>query len=307
VEVPTNAKKPAGAFKSAFHVATTLFPSTMCSAFLEVIALLDDQAVSLDGTAVYEVAYEVVWSCLVEDSNLFLKYFMEKLTRECPEQTFQVSKHSSSPKTNVNTSMQVLRTLIRFIPKLPQQAAFALYNYIIGYIMFFVRHPKERGLELVGQALATLWMGVHSVQGIMFKDLKQILRKEQVDTAILLTANVPSAKKIIVHGPSGPDEGGIPSQFPLTEDVQFCQIQHEALEFFGIDEDNAKEYCLVDHRTSKFASYVTSLLDPCCASFFCRANPQSSPLRQGFLFLQAFAISPTRSGPQGAGKGLRGN
>ena len=77
-------------------------------------------------------------------------------------------------------TIQIIRTLIRFIPKLPQQAAFCLYNYIIGYIMFYVRHPKEKGQELIGQALATLWMVVHSVQGIMFKDLKQILRKEQV-------------------------------------------------------------------------------------------------------------------------------
>ncbi len=121
----------------------------------------------------------------MEDSNLFLKYFMEKLTRDCPESTFQV-----------------VRTLLRFIPKLPQQAAFALYNYIIGFIMFYVRHPKgDRGQDMIGQALATLWMVVHSVQGLMFKDLKQILRKEQVDTAILLTANVPAAKKIIVYGP----------------------------------------------------------------------------------------------------------
>lgn len=37
----------------------------------------------------------------------------------------------------------------------------------------------------------------------MFKDLKQILRKEQCDASILLTANVPSTKKIIVHGPQG--------------------------------------------------------------------------------------------------------
>ena len=29
-------------------------------------------------------------------------------------------------------------------------------------------------MEMSGQALATLWMVVHSVQGIMFKDLKQI-------------------------------------------------------------------------------------------------------------------------------------
>ena len=76
--------------------------------------------------------------------------------------------------------LQIIRKLIRFIPKLPQQAAFCLYNYIIGYIMFYVRHPKEKCQELIGQALATLWMVVHSVQGIMFKDLKQILRKEQV-------------------------------------------------------------------------------------------------------------------------------
>ena len=67
----------------------------------------------------------------------------------------------------------------------------------ISYLLFI------SGMEMIGQALATLWMVVHSVQGIMFKDLKQILRKEQVDASILLTANVPAAKKIIVHGPQG--------------------------------------------------------------------------------------------------------
>lgn len=33
-----------------------------------------------------------------------------------------------------------------------------------------------------------------SVHGIMFKDLKKLLRKEQCDASSLLTANVPSAK-----------------------------------------------------------------------------------------------------------------
>ena len=65
---------------------------------------------------------------MVEDSNLFLKYFMEQLTRDKSLETFQI-----------------VRKLIRFIPKLPQQAAFSLYNYIIGYIMFYVRHPREKG------------------------------------------------------------------------------------------------------------------------------------------------------------------
>ena len=98
-------------------MAQALFPSMLCTSFVEVIRLLDDHAVSLDGTAVYEVAYQIIWSCLVEDSNLFLKYFMEQLTREKAVETFQI-----------------IRKLIRFIPELPQQAAFSLYNYIISYL-----------------------------------------------------------------------------------------------------------------------------------------------------------------------------
>lgn len=69
---------------------------------------------------------------------------------------------------------KVLRHLIRFVPRLPQQAAFALYNYIIGYVMFYVRSSHEHSQQLVGSALSILWMVVHSVHGIMFKDLKQV-------------------------------------------------------------------------------------------------------------------------------------
>lgn len=86
----------------------------------------------------------------------------------------------------------------------------------------------------------------------MFKDLKQILRKEQCDASILLTANVPSAKKIIVHGPQELDAGGIPSQFPVQEDTQFCQILRESLDFFGVEEGKQKEYFLVDYKTRKY-------------------------------------------------------
>ena len=82
------------------------------------------------------VLLQIIWSCLVEDSNLFFKYFMEQLTRDKSIETFQI-----------------VRKLIRFIPKLPQQAAFSLYNYIIGYIMFYVRHPREKGK---GPSLTTL-------------------------------------------------------------------------------------------------------------------------------------------------------
>ncbi|XP_025829365.1 protein unc-80 homolog [Agrilus planipennis] len=214
------------------HSAHSLFPSSLCSAVVLIINLLDDAAVSADGTAVYEVTYQVIWCCLVEDCALFLRYVLEKLTREKQDQMFKILRH-----------------LIRFIPKLPQQAAFALYNYIIGYVMFYVRTPHEEGQRLIGTALSLLWMVVHSVHGIMFKDLKQILRKEQCDASILLTANVPSAKKIIVHGPQDPDAGGIPSQFPVQEDTQFCQILRESLDFFGVDEARHNEFFLVDYKT----------------------------------------------------------
>ncbi|XP_067205239.1 protein unc-80 homolog isoform X2 [Linepithema humile] len=222
--------------------ALSLFPSSLCSAIIQIINLLDDPAVSDDGNAVYEVAYQVTWSCLVEDSALFLRYVLERLTREKQELMFRILRH-----------------LIRFVPKLPQQAAFALYNYIIGYVMFYVRTPHEEGQKLIGTALSILWMVVHSVHGIMFKDLKQILRKEQCDASILLTANVPSAKKIIVHGPQDPDAGEIPSQFPVQEDTQFCQILRESLDFFGVDETKHHEYFLVDYKTHQIhnpSSYV---------------------------------------------------
>ena len=84
---------------------------------------------------------QVIWSCLVEDSALFLRYVLERLTREKQELMFKILRH-----------------LIRFIPKLPQQAAFALYNYIIGYVMFYVRSPQEEGQKLIGTALSILWM-----------------------------------------------------------------------------------------------------------------------------------------------------
>ena len=109
-----------------------------------------------------------------------------------------------------------------------------------------------------------------SVQGLYFKDLKQILRKEQCDGSILITANVPSAKKIVVHGPLEPEAGGIPSQFPVQEDTQFLQILQESLDFFSIDESKQREYFLVDYRTSNDPFTLDSpsaILDLCTLAF----------------------------------------
>ncbi|KAH8311397.1 hypothetical protein KR044_006087 [Drosophila immigrans] len=218
---------------SHLHHAHSLFPSVLCSSVMQIVGCLDDAAIGSDGNAVYEVAYQVIWVCLVEESALFLRYVFERLTRDRQDQMFKLLRH-----------------LIRFVPRLPQQAAFALYNSIIGYIMFYVRSSNELKQELVGSALSVLWMVVHSVHGIMFKDLKQILRKEQCDASILLTANVPAAKKIVVHGPAD-DDYNIPSQFPVQEDTLFCQLLKEALDYYPIDEKSITHYCLVDYKSNK--------------------------------------------------------
>ena len=52
-----------------------------------------------------------------------------------------------------------------------------IQTYIaVGTLKFQKFSPNNylSGMGMIGQALATLWMVVHSVQGIMFKDLKQI-------------------------------------------------------------------------------------------------------------------------------------
>lgn len=68
----------------------------------------------------------------------------------------------------------------------------------------------------------------------------------EFQSAVLITANVPSAKKIVVHGL---DQSSIPSQFPIHEDTQFQQILNDSLDFFNISEDDSNAYFLVDTKT----------------------------------------------------------
>lgn len=58
----TEADSAAGGRPSTTHhvsVAQQLFPSSLCSAVLTIIHLLDDPAVTPDGMAVYQVAHQV--------------------------------------------------------------------------------------------------------------------------------------------------------------------------------------------------------------------------------------------------------
>ncbi|CAD5116523.1 DgyrCDS5405 [Dimorphilus gyrociliatus] len=212
------------------QLCQAFFPSFVCAAALPIIHLLDDLDVGSDGISVSQVAEKVVWYCLVEDTPLFLRTFLEKITHRDKQEEL----------------IFLLRKLLFHLQSIPAQSAHNVFNYLVGFIMFYVRSPAEGGNEAIARALSFLWQLVPSVHGVCFRDLKQTLRKEQCETTLLITAIVPSAKKLIVHGP---DLSSIPSQYPIDEDTQFHQILSDSLEFFSIAQEQHNEYFLMDAKT----------------------------------------------------------
>ncbi|XP_052242651.1 protein unc-80 homolog isoform X2 [Dreissena polymorpha] len=237
------------------QLAEKFFPSSICTVVLPIIHLLDDGEVSDNGVAVNEVAEKVIWNCIVEDPVLFMRHFLEKITHR--------EKHEEL--------LFLLRKLVLQFRDLPSQMAHSLFNYLIGYVMFYVRTPQTNGQEAIGNALALLWQVVPNVEGIYFKDLKQTLKKEQCDPNIMISANVPSAKKIIVHGP---DLTSIPSQFPIHEDTQFNVILQDSLDFFNIPDEEQHTYFLVDTKSNQIHNLNSYVRD----FYFFRRNfyPQLS-------------------------------
>eukprot|EP00105_Crassostrea_gigas_P024973 XP_011445404.1 PREDICTED: protein unc-80 homolog isoform X2 [Crassostrea gigas] len=235
--------------------AQTFFPSCICAAVLPIIHLLADGDVGGDGVSVNEVAEKVIWNCMVEDPVLFLRHFLEKLTH----------------RDKLEELLFLMRKLVLHYRELPAQMAHALYNYLIGYVMFYVRSPCAGSQEAIAGALALIWQVIPSVDGIYFKDLKQTLKKEQCDPYILISANVPSAKKILIHGP---DEASIPSQLPIHEDTQFSQILQDSLDFFNIPEEDYPLYFLVDTKSNQIHNLNSYVRD----FYFFRRNfyPQLS-------------------------------
>ncbi|XP_061164273.1 protein unc-80 homolog isoform X1 [Saccostrea echinata] len=235
--------------------AQTFFPSCICAAVLPVIHLLADGDVNSDGVSVNEVAEKVIWNCMVEDPVLFLRHFLEKLTH----------------RDKLEELLFLMRKLVLHYKELPAQMAHALFNYLIGYVMFYVRSPCAGSQEAIAGALALVWQVIPSVDGIYFKDLKQTLKKEQCDPYILISANVPSAKKILIHGP---DEASIPSQLPIHEDTQFSQILQDSLDFFNIPEEDYPLYFLVDTKSNQIHNLNSYVRD----FYFFRRNfyPQLS-------------------------------
>ncbi|CAJ0941559.1 unnamed protein product, partial [Mesorhabditis belari] len=260
----TNEENEAGHGHPPRHVlpvAQPLFPSALLSVVPQIIELLDDPQVDKTGVSVGDVAKKVIWACIVEEPSLFLRHFLERLTNRDRQEHL----------------ISLLRKLILRFKPFPSQAAYSLLNYLFGFVMHYVRSACEGADKALGMALSLTWLLAPHVNGLYFKDLKQTLKKEQCDQALMITANVPSAKKIVVHGPDS-GEGGIPSQFPVHEDTQFIQILTDSLEFFNIEEE-LDHYFLADAKTGVLhvpSAYVRDFY------FFHRSfYPQLTLLRMG--------------------------
>ena len=51
--------------------------------------------------------------------------------------------------------------------------------------MYFVRTTTDNNQETISSLMTLIWRVVSNVNGIIFKDLKQTLRKEQCDVKII--------------------------------------------------------------------------------------------------------------------------
>ncbi|CAG9539348.1 unnamed protein product, partial [Cercopithifilaria johnstoni] len=214
-------------------VAQPLLPSSLLSVVPTIIEMLDDVQLDSSGKSVSDIAKKIIWSCIVEDPALFLRHFLEKLTNR---------------KRQEHLILLLRKLILRFQP-LPCQTAYTLMNYFFGFVMHYVRSPCDGSDQAIAMVLSVIWLIIPSVHGLYFKDLKQTLKKEQCDQALMITANVPSAKKIIIHGPDS-GSGGIPSQFPIHEETQFQQLLKDSLEFFNIPESDNQHYFLIDTKTN---------------------------------------------------------
>ncbi|VDN04676.1 unnamed protein product [Thelazia callipaeda] len=242
-------------------VAQPLFPSSILSVVPTIIEMLDDVKLDIFGKSVSDVAEKIIWSCIVEDPALFFRHFLEKITNRTRQAIHNLSNNFQEHLISLMRKM-----ILRFQP-LPCQTAYTLMNYFVrfalsslqfGFVMHYVRTPCEGSDQAISAALSIAWLIAPHVHGLYFKDLKQTLKKEQCDQALMITANVPSAKKIIVHGPES-GSGGIPSQFPIHEDTQFQQLLTDSLEFFNIHEKDVEYYFLIDTKTNSVhnpSSYV---------------------------------------------------
>ncbi|CAB4005474.1 Hypothetical predicted protein, partial [Paramuricea clavata] len=178
----------------------------MSSAIPRIIGLLDDASVTLSQTAVSNMAKSTLWECLVDDPMLFFRTFFEEITKPSKQKEL----------------VFLLNKLLVHIPMLPPNAGVILFNHLVGVVLFYSRRSQPCSDDAIALVLSSLlWKIVPSVPKLYLKDLKYSAKKEHCERTLMVTANTPGTKKIVVTCPNSMTEN---EKLTVREDMTFDHI-----------------------------------------------------------------------------------
>lgn len=210
-----------------------IFPPSIAAFVPSLIDMLKDHSlIENKQELISSVAKRILWKGLIDDTALFLRCLFEKITQ----------------KKEKDMVINYLKCLINEFKVLPSQTSFILFNYLLGLVMHYTRQANDETQEAILSISNLIGLVIKQVNGLVYRDFKQILRKEQFDSFILLTANLPHAKKLIVHGP---DLTQIPTHCLIQEDTLFYHLMRESFDFFSIPDIKRNCYYLYDIKTSQ--------------------------------------------------------
>ncbi|KAM3179481.1 hypothetical protein ACTXT7_000496 [Hymenolepis weldensis] len=115
--------------------------------------------------------------------------------------------------------------------------------------MFHVRTPSFDAPDSIASILCVLHTIIPYVKNVYFKDLKQTFRREQIDSTLLVTANLPCAKQFNVFC----DTICVAQLVKLQDDnkdYRFGDILNEALEGNGVPHSEYHLHVLCDDRSN---------------------------------------------------------
>ncbi|XP_048588212.1 protein unc-80 homolog isoform X2 [Nematostella vectensis] len=211
------------------QVNADMWPAAFSSAVPHIIRLLDDVLVDTNKTAVMTVAYRLVWNSLIEDPVLFFRTILEEVTK----------------KDKQESHICLIKKLFMYIDQLPPASARFLLNNLVGVAMYYARTNKPGAQDSVALVLSLTWELVPSVKGLFLKDIKQCLKKEHCDAAMLIFANVPGAKKLAV---TCCNTESMSEKIPVNEEMTFSKVISYLRTRFNLNE---RDLWLIDTKSKQ--------------------------------------------------------
>uniref|UniRef100_H2XYZ2 Protein unc-80 homolog n=1 Tax=Ciona intestinalis TaxID=7719 RepID=H2XYZ2_CIOIN len=209
----------------------SVFPSLLAVCIPEVIRAMEDISTTKDAISVGDAARCVVLTCLKEDPHLFLRNITEKL----------------GDKKSRFSSMWFLKKLSHLVQYLSPNVAHVILSNLIEVILQQNRFTPT-GSPIITQCLLAITNILPFAEAIDLKTLKLALRKEQIDTQVLVTAGLPGTKKITIWNQG---DYYMPNQVDVTDNTTFEVVLREALALVDVSESENRFYQLLDPRENE--------------------------------------------------------